>query len=233
MRTLIERGVWAEGDRLPTESVLAKRFGVNRLTLRHALAELARSGLVVAKQGVGTFVAERPKPILVELGASHWAAEQDRGARALEDEGRSHDELLLDVALVEAKGEAAEHLGPTRMLWIEALHRIDDRPVIRTQYWCRSALSPADVRHRAAQGGFGHRLMREVVGAEMYYAWRSFDAIAASRRDSVVLDVPVGSPLLHRCGVNSDVTGRPVLYLERDAPSGRMRIVMNSAPPQV
>ena len=47
------------GDRLPTEHDLAAWFGVSRMTLRHALAELARRGLVtrtVGRHG-GTFVA--------------------------------------------------------------------------------------------------------------------------------------------------------------------------------
>ena len=50
---------WPPGDRLPTEQDLAAWFGVSRMTLRHALAELARRGLVtraVGRHG-GTFVA--------------------------------------------------------------------------------------------------------------------------------------------------------------------------------
>src|SRR6202034_2713134 len=52
-------GALMPGDRLPTEHDLAAWFGVSRMTLRHALAELARRGLVtraVGRHG-GTFVA--------------------------------------------------------------------------------------------------------------------------------------------------------------------------------
>src|SRR5690349_16539710 len=55
----IATGALAPGDRLPTEHDLAKWFGVSRMTLRHALAELARRGLVtktVGRHG-GTVVA--------------------------------------------------------------------------------------------------------------------------------------------------------------------------------
>src|SRR5271169_3873092 len=55
----IAAGALAPGDRLPTEQDLAAWFGVSRMTLRHALAELARRGLVtrtVGRHG-GTFVA--------------------------------------------------------------------------------------------------------------------------------------------------------------------------------
>ena len=57
---LISVGRLAPGDRMPTEQDLAAWLGVSRMTLRHALANLARRGLVtrtVGRRG-GTFVAE-------------------------------------------------------------------------------------------------------------------------------------------------------------------------------
>ena len=57
----ITDGRIAPGDRMPTEHDLAEWFGVSRMTLRQALAKLARRGLVtraVGRRG-GTFVAER------------------------------------------------------------------------------------------------------------------------------------------------------------------------------
>jgi GntR family transcriptional regulator len=55
----IATGALVPGDRLPTEHDLAEWFGVSRMTLRHALAELARRGLVTRTTGRrgGTFVA--------------------------------------------------------------------------------------------------------------------------------------------------------------------------------
>src|SRR5499426_4570542 len=56
----IGAGRLAPGDRMPAEQDLAEWFGVSRMTLRQALAKLARRGLVtrtVGRRG-GTFVAE-------------------------------------------------------------------------------------------------------------------------------------------------------------------------------
>lgn len=56
----IGAGHYHPGDRLPTEAALAARFGVNRHTVRHALAALSERGLVHSRRGAGVFVAQRP-----------------------------------------------------------------------------------------------------------------------------------------------------------------------------
>lgn len=49
---------YADSGRLPSEHALAQRFGVNRHTLRQALAALQMSGLVRIEQGRGAFVQQ-------------------------------------------------------------------------------------------------------------------------------------------------------------------------------
>ena len=46
------------GEQLPTEWELTQRFGVNRHTVRRAMAALAEDGVLRAEQGRGTFVQE-------------------------------------------------------------------------------------------------------------------------------------------------------------------------------
>jgi GntR family phosphonate transport system transcriptional regulator len=53
---LILVGKYDNGEKLPTESEIATRYGVNRHTVRRAMAELAARGMVCAERGSGTFV---------------------------------------------------------------------------------------------------------------------------------------------------------------------------------
>ncbi len=46
------------GDQLPTEPALCQEYGVSRITVRRAVDDLLRDGLLVREQGRGTFVTE-------------------------------------------------------------------------------------------------------------------------------------------------------------------------------
>ncbi len=56
----IAGGLYPPGAKLPTEAALAARFGVNRHTVRHALAQLAEAGTLHSRRGAGVFVTAAP-----------------------------------------------------------------------------------------------------------------------------------------------------------------------------
>ena len=97
----IDGGKLVPGARLPAERALAQRFGVSRMTLRQALGELERQGLLIRSKGRygGTFVAERK----LELAGTSALSDQLRelglaaGARvlsALERAAEPHERAL-------------------------------------------------------------------------------------------------------------------------------------------
>ncbi|MFZ2099583.1 MAG: GntR family transcriptional regulator, partial [Oricola sp.] len=61
IRSDIAAGVAAESGRLPPEMELAKRYGVNRHTVRAAIAALEQEGVLRSEQGRGTFVRRRTR----------------------------------------------------------------------------------------------------------------------------------------------------------------------------
>lgn len=56
----IARGDLAPGAQLPTISELAEQHNVSVATIKQALAVLRHYGRIVTRQGVGSFVADRP-----------------------------------------------------------------------------------------------------------------------------------------------------------------------------
>ncbi|MGO4563061.1 histidine utilization repressor [Rhizobiales bacterium 3FA27D7] len=55
----VNSGEWPEGYRIPSESRLAEQFGASRMTIHIALRDLSAEGVLVRRQGAGTFVAAR------------------------------------------------------------------------------------------------------------------------------------------------------------------------------
>ena len=124
----IGSGTFPPGARLPTETALAQRFGVNRHTLRQAIGALSTAGLVSVQHGRGSFV--RPAPMLeYPLGA------RTRFSEILSRQSLMADGELLAVREGEATAEIAEALclpGATPVLVLEILRRADGLPVSMT-----------------------------------------------------------------------------------------------------
>lgn len=59
----VRRGVIGPGDALPSERDIALRAEVSRVTVRKAVQDLVKSGLLVQRHGSGTFVASRPERV--------------------------------------------------------------------------------------------------------------------------------------------------------------------------
>lgn len=226
---LIQDGIYPVGQRLPTETTLAAEFGVNRLTIRQALDQLARTGHVIARQGVGTFVSERPTTIDVEMTTESWDSLYEHLVTVPESIGRSFTEELLSVADIEAPSETAQHLGDGTVTQIETLSTVDGDLLIHSYYWTRSASSIAEIE-KLGSDQIGVGFMQAVVGTETYYSWRAFEAEAATRLIAQHLDIPLGAPVLVRSGLNCDSDGSPRLFVRRSVPAGRMRFRIRPHP---
>ena len=74
----IVNGIYAINEHLPNEPLLAKKYGISRNTLRHALSLLSEDGLIIKSQGKGTVVAPRSNTSFLEKVANphiQWAKE--------------------------------------------------------------------------------------------------------------------------------------------------------------
>lgn len=56
--TMIQQGKFSSGSKLPSETDLAKTFGVSRASIREALSVLKAMGIISSQQGGGSYVEE-------------------------------------------------------------------------------------------------------------------------------------------------------------------------------
>ena len=89
------------GDMIPSERELSERYGLSRTTVRLALQELERLGLVVRQHGRGTFVTDRSAKA-TNLMQSYSFTEQMRAM------GRDPETTILEFCEMEADKNLAE-----------------------------------------------------------------------------------------------------------------------------
>ena len=99
----IRQGIYAPGERLPTEHALAQQYGVNRHTVRRSLATLGQLGLVRTSQGSGTYVEEFAVEVML--------GKRTRHRQSLAQAGLKGGLRLLQTHVEEAEPGVAQALG--------------------------------------------------------------------------------------------------------------------------
>lgn len=83
LRLRIAQGVWAIGERLPTEPELSAELGISRNTVREAMRVLAFSGLIEIRQGDGSYLRSMTDPLGTMRALSHCSLEQAQETRQI------------------------------------------------------------------------------------------------------------------------------------------------------
>ena len=83
LRLRIAQGVWAVGERLPTEPELCAELGISRNTVREAMRVLAFSGLIEIRQGDGSYLRSMTDPLGTMRALSHCPLGQAQETRQI------------------------------------------------------------------------------------------------------------------------------------------------------
>lgn len=206
LRTEIRSGAYAPGDRLPSEADLARRFGVNRHTVRHALSVLVAASEVRTRKGAGVFVAAKPTDYA--LGA------RVRFNQNLLASGRTPSRQFLRMETRDATGAEAEVLAldkGARVHVVEGISAADGEPVgLFLSVFPAQPLAHL-LDHLRASGSVTKAL--RMCGVADYT--RVTTRLSAEAADSVVaghLRLAQGAPVLRSVAVNLDPAGLPVEY---------------------
>ncbi|MGE0416649.1 MAG: phosphonate metabolism transcriptional regulator PhnF [Acetobacteraceae bacterium] len=215
----IANGTHPAGSRLPTEAELSQRFGVNRHTVRRALEELSRGGLVRVEQGRGTFVSEDVLEYAVEPRTrfSEWIRRHNK-----EPSGR-----ILQLREIAADSTVAAGLGIRiggRVIEFERLGLADDRPVSLARHYFPSARLRGLMEALRATPRITDAL--QAVGVADYL--RQMTKVTArlpTPTEADLLRMPRTRPVLITENINVDRAGTVVEFGIGCYPTPRVQIV--------
>lgn len=221
IRLDIVGGKLANGDRLPTEAILAERFSANRHTVRRALAMLAEEGVVVAEQGRGTFVKSIRR-------LSYPIGKRTRFREGLKGQAGSLTSVSISDKVENATARVAAALGlkpGDKVVRTEGLSVADGVPISRSTTWLPYRRFP----------DFAARI-KEMQSTTLVF--QSYDIIDYSRASTRIsarhadveetrsLNLAPGAIVLVSEAADIDPEGEPLSYALTRFPAERMELVV-------
>ena len=225
---LIRAGI-AEGattGRLAAEGELAERYGVNRHTVRRAIAALAADGLLRAERGRGTFVLEAAPRLVYAMGA------RTRFSENMLAQARAPGGRLIGADRIRADGETAAMLGcpaGTPLHRLETLRVADGVPLSVATSWLEAGRFPEIVRHYAESGSVTEALRAAGIADYRRHETR-LTAERLSPRDAEHLAAAPDGIALVAFAVNLDLADRPFQVQRTRFHAERMELVFRHQP---
>lgn len=199
----IKNGEYKPGDKLLTETEMAKKYGVSLITVRKAIGSLMEEGLVMRKQGKGTFVT-RPK-------LSRNMKKLQSFSEMCAQTGVVPGAKMLVNRLVPADGKVAEALGieaGSNVVHISRLRYADQEPVqIETSYFPLKYAFLLDAKFDD-NSLFDH--LREKSGARVVSSEKRIELCRVTVEEAELLGVKKGDAMLCVRSTAFDKNGEPM-----------------------
>lgn len=206
LKAEIAHGHYRPGDKLPTEAELSARFGVNRHTVRRALADLAAAGLAHPRRGAGVFVAS--KPLDYPIGR-RVRFHQNAAALGLLP---ARVVLRLETRHADPRERAELYLSDGAQVHVfEGISLADGVPVALARSVFPAERLPGMLLRLGQTASITEALQAEGV-ADYTRASTRITAKTATATQAAALHIAEGAPILRTEAVNVDAAGQPVEF---------------------
>jgi GntR family transcriptional regulator len=222
LREKIRLGELKPGVQLPSEREFSETYQISRMTVRQALAYLIREGNLVARQGLGTFVAE-PKLAYDALHLLSFTEEMML-------EGTAPASQVLEQAIVVPPDAVASDLAldsSATTVKIVRLRLSQETPLLLETVYIPAALCPGlEQTNLATQSLYG--LLENRYRLRLSHARQTFETTTANSYEAQLFTIPVGLGMILLEGVTSLDTGQPVEYFKAIYRGDRFKFAMES-----
>lgn len=230
MIAALNGGVFAPGERLPTETALCRHFGMSRTTVVRAMVDLEAGGYVVRRQGAGTFAAER-KMEKTLFSLEGFSEEMRRSAHTPSSRVLSFERMRCD----------SDHAKMLQIPPGDEVYRVrrvrlaDLRPAVLESIDLAVRRFPALEQHFDPCTDSLYDVVKREYGVAVASADFTVEAVTLAAEEARELAVPRGQAALVVVGVSFDDDGVPVEWNRSLYPGSLYRFVCRSAvaPPSI
>lgn len=226
LRDQIRRGTHAPGNPLPTEEALCERFGVSRVTVRRALADLQAQGFVERRHGRGTYVrGDAP------------AAQPAMNLSVLESLRQTAQETQVKVLAVCTESPPAQERTQLQLpAGEQAVHALRLRLAGTTPLMLTDAWVPEAIGRKVTEAALKRKPMYQILldqGVTFGRVIQEISAEAADPSRAALLETAISAPLIRMTRLMHDRQDRPILHLTVHLSPERSRILMDIATEQI
>lgn len=225
LRTVIRQeivsGAYAAGERMPSETELENRFGVSRITVRRAIEDLEKDGLLERKQGRGTFVIYNK----VKSNMDSIMGFTDSMVRM----GRTPRRTILSKKVIKAGRKLADILGINKEDSVIELKRVlcdEEQALLYDESYYPCARFP-DLMEKLNEDVSTYQLLKEGYGVVMPRAHKRFNVEIADKEISKILNCSEGEPLFSIFKIVYDRENVPVHSSKSLVLANRATYVLN------
>lgn len=199
----IKSGRYKPGDKIMTETEMAKEYGVSLITVRKAIGSLMEKELVVRKQGKGTFVT-KPK-------FSRNMKKLQSFSEMCAQMGITPGAKMLENRLIPADAKVADRLGiepGSNVVYISRLRFADQEPVqIERSFF---PLKYAFLLDAKFDDNSLFDYLRENAGTWVASSEKMIELCRATAEEASLLDVKKGDYLMFVRSTAYDKDGEPM-----------------------
>ncbi|KIG01333.1 GntR family transcriptional regulator [Caballeronia concitans] len=222
LRSGILDGRYPPHSRMPSESELQTIFDVSRITIRQALGDLQKEGLIFKVHGKGSFVSQ-PKAFQNITSLQGFAEAMSRS-------GHEIINRVVKFRFVPAPAEVAARLSLPEQTRVAEIHRV--RLLNRSPVSYEMTYLPELLGRQLERADLVTRdiflILENDCALPLGSADLAIDAVAAKPGIARALAIAAGEPLLRIERLTHDANGRPVdfeyLYFRGDTFQYRLRI---------
>lgn len=183
-------GEFLEGELLPTETELEKRFNVSRTTVRKAMEILAREKFIVIKQGCGTRVLDYKTQQNLNLVTSI--------SETLRKKGYNVYSRSIYIDMVPASTSNMEEFGidaGEQLLRVQRVQLADEKPIAIMKNYLLPHMVPGIEGYMTKNSSL-YQFLEQKYNIKIDSAKTKISAKVADFTEAEMLGIKVGSPLL-------------------------------------
>ncbi|HEX3505220.1 MAG TPA: phosphonate metabolism transcriptional regulator PhnF [Xanthobacteraceae bacterium] len=219
----IAQGTFKAGTKLPAETEIAERFGVNRHTVRRAIAALTERGLLRAERGSGTYVESDR--------IAYPIRRRTRFSEIIGGAGHAVGGRLVASSIENADSKIARRLRiklGTPVIRMERVRQADGVPIVASTTWLPADRFPNAARVYGMSSNSMTRMLANFDVRDYTRESTRVTAAIAEAADAESLKLALGRPLLVVESIDADTDGVPILTTRSRFVSDRVALVLET-----